>query len=477
MTWKISDILIMAFTVVLSLNLLIVFLLLSQRFLDRNLDKKHLNCLFKFILLYMPVLLVFITGYILYTSTFHDVLLADSDDFSHYYVIGNKTLSMTTGLGNYWLFTVIVFIWGVGVIYFGIIRYLKDKNFLRTLKKCCLVNKDSKIFDLLSAIEEELHIKNTITVYTNNLIPTPFMTGFFRTKLFMPQVDFSGQELELILRHELIHCKSNDYFFRRWIHYLCTLFWFNPAIYTITNSFLEINEMACDEAVLKNKSKDVRSRYAHLIIHIAETYLPLKCGVAFTGCTDNSLEKRIRNIMKTTATNRKLLFLAVMAAAIFICPATAIAAASGASDLQGFVSEKIEAQNSTQMEAQINSDYIEYTGISRNSDADTIIISIAPKGVSMIDCDISSKKRMITNTINLSKDAQVHIWIHGDSSTDKFEIGLIDDNNNFFYTSSFEGQIDYTFKRKNAGYYSIFVQETTDNSNDAHISGCVVIDN
>lgn len=476
MTWMTSDIIIMALTVVLSLNLLIVLLTVAVRkILEQDLDKRHLNYLLKFILLYMPVIISFMTGYILYTRTFRGKMVADSEDFAYYYRIGKRTLSLFTNLGNYWPFVVTMCIWGIGVFYVGIIRCLKEQKFLKELAKCSLISKDKDLCDSLSTLKNELHIRNKITVYTNNLIPTPFIIGIFRIKLFMPQVSFSEQELELILKHELIHCKNNDYLFRRWIHYLCALFWFNPAIYAITDSFLDINEMACDDEVLKNKPKDTRSSYAHLIIDIAERNLPLKSAVSITGCTNNGLERRIINIMKRTNTNKKMLFCACTVIAILICPVTAAAASIGVSDLQSHITEKIISKNSIKLEMRTTPRHEERTEIISGFDKSTTLIQISPRGSSSIDCDISGKEYVTADTISLSQGTRVHFWITADNATDRFNAGLIDSNGRKTYVSSSAGEINHTFTAKTDGDYEVFVEGTTDNN--IHVSGSVTVNN
>lgn len=473
MIWKTSDFFIMGLTAVFSLNLLIVVLLSAKKTLERNLDKRHFNYLMKWILLYMPVIVLFVTGYTLYTRTVRGIIYTDGDDITRWYIIGKRTISTTARRGNSWPFVTIMLIWGLGAVYFGVVRYLKDRRFLKMLTERSDIAQDADLCRLLTKAQSEMRIQKTITVYVNEAIPTPFVMGVFRIKLFMPRTCFSEQETELILKHELTHVRNNDYFFRRWIHYLCALLWFNPAVYRMTEFFLEINEMACDEDVLRNETKHARSVYAHLIIRMAERSLPLEHAAAITGCTENSLERRIKNIMKKSSANKKSLFLAITATAVLLCPITAVAAATGVSDFQDYAMGKFEEKNSVEVEMETEDNYVEYTEMSNESDQGEAVLRISPRGSSNIDCDISGTGEVTADTVRLSKGSKALFLIVADNSTDRFQAGLIDDDGKKTYVYSSNGEVVHTFTVQKDGDYTVFFKGTT--NKNIHVSGYIVI--
>lgn len=39
------------------------------------------------------------------------------------------------------------------------------------------------------------------------------MTGIFEQKIFLPESNYTQEEWGLLLKHELVHCKNQDYFF------------------------------------------------------------------------------------------------------------------------------------------------------------------------------------------------------------------------------------------------------------------------
>ena len=50
---------------------------------------------------------------------------------------------------------------------------------------------------------------------------------------------------------------------------LCMMYWFNTTVHIFLNKFIEINEMACDEATLKNYSDREKLIYAKLLRDMA----------------------------------------------------------------------------------------------------------------------------------------------------------------------------------------------------------------
>ena len=141
---------------------------------------------------------------------------------------------------------------------------------------------------------------------------TPVSVGLFpRTiRVVLPEKDYSPEELELVLRHELIHiqrCDSQTKFFLRFCTALC---WFNPFLWIAMKRCAEDLELSCDELVLEDADEAQRARYAELILHTAGD------SRGFTTCLSadaKALRYRLRSIVKP---GRKLLG-AILAGILF----------------------------------------------------------------------------------------------------------------------------------------------------------------
>ena len=192
----------------------------------------------------------------------------------------------------------------------------------------------------------------------------------------------------MLLKHELVHCKNQDYFFRRLVFILCALHWFNPLIYRLSDYFVEVNEMACDEKVLNRQLIKRHTMYAELILQIQEKELGL-ATVSLTGHTVNGLEKRIRNIMKKTEKTKRISFAVLVMSMVLMCPLTVFAASWGMSNLQDLVVKKLWI---TEVEVQQESTELsEKTEFHYSEDVIEYPIQINPRGVTTVDITIDGK--------------------------------------------------------------------------------------
>ena len=60
------------------------------------------------------------------------------------------------------------------------------------------------------------------------------VTGFFQTVLLLPREDYSEQELEMIIRHELVHYKRHDIAYKMLLMFAVAVHWFNPLVWIMT---------------------------------------------------------------------------------------------------------------------------------------------------------------------------------------------------------------------------------------------------
>ena len=57
------------------------------------------------------------------------------------------------------------------------------------------------------------------------------MTGFVKPRILLPDADFTTDELRLILKHELVHYKRRDLWYKGLVLAANAIHWFNPAVY------------------------------------------------------------------------------------------------------------------------------------------------------------------------------------------------------------------------------------------------------
>lgn len=99
-------------------------------------------------------------------------------------------------------------------------------------------------------------------------VSTPMAVGYFRPVIFLPVrvLLFAPEEQQLLLSHELYHCKTKDNFWRLFSSILLAVYWFDPLVWVLARSFSTQSELCCDENVLSNASVQTRKLYGKLIL-------------------------------------------------------------------------------------------------------------------------------------------------------------------------------------------------------------------
>lgn len=100
-------------------------------------------------------------------------------------------------------------------------------------------------------------------------IASPFVLGFIRPLLLLPLEDNQGavkENLGLLLRHECIHMKQKDTWYKLFMLVCNCLLWFQPLAYLVRYLSYRDIEIACDEAVVAGKSSQERAEYGQFLI-------------------------------------------------------------------------------------------------------------------------------------------------------------------------------------------------------------------
>nr|WP_314634846.1 M56 family metallopeptidase [uncultured Oribacterium sp.] len=72
------------------------------------------------------------------------------------------------------------------------------------------ITTDGTSIETKDRIIEEMGIKKDFRVFMNSVIPSPFIIGFVKPKIFLSENSLSDLETEIILRHEMTHLKAKD---------------------------------------------------------------------------------------------------------------------------------------------------------------------------------------------------------------------------------------------------------------------------
>ncbi|MCD8345419.1 MAG: M56 family metallopeptidase [Oscillospiraceae bacterium] len=151
------------------------------------------------------------------------------------------------------VFGVLTLLWLAGVAVTALYKMVSYLRFTHTLKKS------------LSPFDYEARIP----VFTSPNASSPFLIGFFRSRIILPERPMDKGELDLAIRHELIHHERHDIQKKFFAEALKCLNWFNTAFYVFANKLSELSELTVDEILSSSLDYNGRKAYGGLLLRFA----------------------------------------------------------------------------------------------------------------------------------------------------------------------------------------------------------------
>ena len=136
---------------------------------------------------------------------------------------------------------------------------------------------------------------------------TPYAQPFsFFKSVFIPEKVEHTQELDLVMAHELQHVNFGHSYDRMLTDFIVVLFWFNPFIYLLRKSLIEVHEYQVDAAVTAGSG--VKIPYQMSLVSLA--------GGGFSGPVSffnfSTIKKRIQMMNRNKSNKISLISLALL---------------------------------------------------------------------------------------------------------------------------------------------------------------------
>jgi beta-lactamase regulating signal transducer with metallopeptidase domain len=116
----------------------------------------------------------------------------------------------------------------------------------------------------------ELNVNRCVLVLTSGAT-SPATCYWWRSHVLLPLElvpDLDSDQLDDVLRHELIHVRQRDYLWDRLAALGCRLVFFHPVVWLGYRHFRWERELACDFAVVRERT-EARLRYAECLTRLA----------------------------------------------------------------------------------------------------------------------------------------------------------------------------------------------------------------
>ena len=181
-------------------------------------------------------------------------------------------------------------------------------------------------------------------VYICDDIASPFILGVLRPRIYLPS-GLTGATLESVLRHERADLKRRDHWWKPLAHVLIAVYWFNPLLWAAYVLLCRDIELACDERVVRDMTRDEPGRLfpgpaAMQPEPAAQT------GAVPPGLWRGRRADRVKSVLRY---RRPAVWLS--AAAVLLCAALAVT----------FLTEPKTAENAPAEKARThNNDYVDY---------------------------------------------------------------------------------------------------------------------
>lgn len=195
------------------------------------------------------------------------------------------------------IWQVLITLWIVGIITFLAIHLVRHYRFMQTVNRWGQTIVEPHTLQLLEQVKQELTITKEINLKQSRCIHSPMLTGFMKQTIWLPTHAYEELELNMILKHELVHLKRKDLWFKAFVLFVSAIHWFNPLFYRFAKELDQLCERACDDEVIKSTGGQLRKTYSQAILHAEMTKrTPSVFSTSFTG-NSHFIQKRIHAIM------------------------------------------------------------------------------------------------------------------------------------------------------------------------------------
>lgn len=225
-------------------------------------------------------------------------------------------------------YQIVGILWLVGVAAFLIYHILRHYRFTRMVIRWGEHTDNPSMLEILEKIKSDMGISIQVKLMICSCVSSPMMLGFLNPVILLPRSDFTADELPYILRHELVHFKRKDLWYKSLMVFATAIHWFNPVIYLMVKAIMSQCEISCDAEVVNETGMDVRQRYSETIIGVIKNQSRMETVLStnFYGGKKN-MKKRIYAIMDARQKKASFVLLCALLVGVMVS-GVAFAAAS-----------------------------------------------------------------------------------------------------------------------------------------------------
>lgn len=168
---------------------------------------------------------------------------------------------------------------------------------------------------ILAVLEKESAAagrQKPLPVYTA-AVGSPMIVGAIKPTLLLPELELSTEQLSLVFRHELIHYRRRDIWYKLLLMLANAIHWFNPMVWLMVYAADRDLELSCDEAVVAGRDEAYREEYGRCLLAVVRAGMSRRTLFTtnfYSG--KKTLRNRLATILDTTKKRRGTLALAAL---------------------------------------------------------------------------------------------------------------------------------------------------------------------
>lgn len=190
-------------------------------------------------------------------------------------------------------------IWLVGAVFFLLYHLFSYYLYHKEIKRWSMPVKDSELMELYQTLCKNLGIKHKIKLFVSKKVTYPILVGIRKSSIVLPDMNFSKEQFEFIIKHELIHYKNGDLYYKMLMLLANALHWFNPLVHVMVYLANNDMEIYCDERLLLKKDLEYREKYSMVLLEVMINATKTKSSILATGFCGKKkqIKKRFNKIM------------------------------------------------------------------------------------------------------------------------------------------------------------------------------------
>lgn len=160
--------------------------------------------------------------------------------------------------------------------------------------------------DVIVRLKKQYGIRRRVFLYEAPEKEYTMTFGFFSPVIVCSR-KVASREAELLVRHELVHIRRMDAFWKMLMQLAMMIYWCNPLVWILRRDFEQVCECSCDETVMREKTKEEVKEYLRLMIEEAQEKKTKKDSLRWkAGFGENTqkIKERMENLMKGKKWNR-----------------------------------------------------------------------------------------------------------------------------------------------------------------------------